>query len=145
MYEASSPADEWGTHANDHGHKFEAGSGSQTGPCTSALDEEGEGEGIIEPVPINTPTSWCTRMLIVPKSSGEPRRTVDFKALNDASVRQTHHTKSPFALASEVPRGTVKSVLDVWNAYHSVPIRTEDKDKSTFITPWGRFRYLRAP
>ena len=101
--------------------------------------------GIIEPVPINTPTSWCSRMVIVPKSSGEPRRTVDYKALNDASVRQTHHTKSPFALASEVPRGTVKSVLDVWNAYHSVPIRAEDKDKTTFITPWGRYRYLRAP
>ena len=65
--------------------------------------------GIIEPVPLNTPTSWCSRMVIVPKSNGEPRRTVDFKALNEASVRQTHHTKSPFMLASEVPRGTVKS------------------------------------
>ena len=43
--------------------------------------------GIIEPVPINTPTSWCSRMVIVPKSSGEPRRTVDFKALNDASQK----------------------------------------------------------
>ena len=63
--------------------------------------------GIIEPVLINTPTCWCSRMVIVPKSSGELRRMVDFKALNDASVRQTHHTKSPFALASEVPRGTV--------------------------------------
>ena len=34
--------------------------------------------------------------------------------------------------------------LDVWNSYHSVPIREEDKDKTTFITPWGRFRYCRA-
>ena len=42
--------------------------------------------GIIKPVPINTPTSWCSRMVIVPKSSGEPCRTVDFKALNDTSV-----------------------------------------------------------
>ena len=24
-------------------------------------------------------------------------------------------------------------------------IRAEDKDKLTFITPWGRYRYLRAP
>ena len=70
---------------------------------------------------------------------------MEFKALNDASVLQTHHTKSPFAFASEVPRGIVKSVLDVWNAYHSVPIRAEDKDKLTFIMPWGRYRYLRAP
>ena len=39
----------------------------------------------------------------------------------------------------------VKSVLDVWNTYHSVPIRAEDKDKTTFITTWGHYRYLRAP
>ena len=48
-------------------------------------------------------------------------------------------------LASEVPRGTVKSVLDVWNTYHSLPIRAEDKDKLTFIMLCGRYRYLRAP
>ena len=54
--------------------------------------------GIIEHIPINTPTSWCSRMVSFPKSSGEPRRMVDFKALNDASVRKTYYTKSPFAL-----------------------------------------------
>ena len=69
---------------------------------------------------------------------------MDFKALNDASVCQTPQTKSPFMLVPEVLRGTVISVLDVCNEYHSVPIRAEDKDKLTFITPWGRYRYLRA-
>ena len=84
-------------------------------------------------------------MVVVPKHSGEPRRTVDLQALNRASVRQTHHTRSPFMLASAVPAGTVKSVLDVWNSFHSVPLRMEDRDKTTFITPWGRFRYKVAP
>ena len=101
--------------------------------------------GIIEPVPLNTPVTWCARMVVVAKHDGSPRRTVDFKALNSASKRQTHHTKSPFQLASEVPARMKKSVLDVWNAYHSVPIRQEDQHKLTFITPWGRFRYKRAP
>ena len=84
-------------------------------------------------------------MVIVPKSSEEPRRTADFKALNGTSVRQTHQTNSPFALASDFPRGTVMSVLDVYNAYHSFPIRAKDKDETTFITPWGRYCYLSAP
>merc|ERR1711888_439026 len=35
--------------------------------------------GIIEEVPVNTPTMWCSRMVCVPKHTGEPRRTVDFK------------------------------------------------------------------
>ena len=101
--------------------------------------------GVIEPVPINTPVTWCSRMVVVPKHSGEPRRTVDLQALNRASVRQTHHTKSPFMLASAIPAGKIKSVLDIWNSFHSVPLRLEDREKTTFITPWGRFRYRVAP
>ena len=101
--------------------------------------------GIIEPVPLNTPSKWCARMVVVPKHDGSPRRTVDFRALNSASRRQTHHTQSPFILASKVPANMKKSTLDVWNAYHCVPIREEDKEKLTFITQWGRFRYCSAP
>ena len=101
--------------------------------------------GVIEPVPVNTPVTWCSRMVVVPKHSGEPRRTVDMQALNRASVRQTHHTKSPFMLASAVPANKIKSVLDVWNSFHSVPIVKEDRHKTTFITPWGRFRYRVSP
>ena len=69
--------------------------------------------GIIEPVPINTPTTWCARMVVVAKHDGSPRRTVDFRELNSASQRQTHHKKNPFTLASEVPSHMKKSVLDV--------------------------------
>ncbi|CAC5367817.1 unnamed protein product [Mytilus coruscus] len=38
-----------------------------------------------------------------------------------------------------------KTVTDAWNGYHSVPIREEDRHFTTFITPWGRFRYKVAP
>ena len=101
--------------------------------------------GVIEPVPLNTPVTWCHRMVTVPKHNGEPRRTVDMQSLNKASVRQTHYTKSPFMLASSVPADKIKSVLDVWNSFHSVPLVEEDRDKTTFITPWGRYRYRVAP
>ena len=80
----------------------------------------------------------------MPKHNGEPRRTVDFKELNKASKRQTHHSRSPFRLAMEVPRSTKKSILDVWNAYHSVMIRKEDRDKTAFIMEEGKYRYLRT-
>ena len=101
--------------------------------------------GVIEPVPLNTPVTWCARMIVVPKHSGEPRRTVDLQGLNRSSVRQTHPLQSPFKLASDVPAGKVKSVLDVWNSFHSVPVREEDRHKLTFVTQWGRFRYKVAP
>ena len=60
-------------------------------------------------------------------------------------MRQTHHTRSPFMLASSVPAGKMKSVVDIWNSFHSVPLMEADKDKTTFIAPWGRFRYRVSP
>ncbi|VDI45747.1 Hypothetical predicted protein [Mytilus galloprovincialis] len=77
--------------------------------------------------------------------NGKSRRTVDFQALNAHAIRETHHTQSPFHQARSVPRGKKKTVFDAWNGYHSVPIREEDRHLTTFITPWGRYRYKTAP
>ena len=38
--------------------------------------------GVIEPVPIGEPVTWCHRMVVCAKKDGTPRRTVDFQALN---------------------------------------------------------------
>ena len=52
---------------------------------------------------------------------------------------------TPFKLARRIPKGTFKTVTDAWNGYHGVPLRESDKHLTTFITPFGRFRYTRAP
>jgi hypothetical protein len=101
--------------------------------------------GVLERVDQNTPVTWCSRMVVTAKADGTPRRTVDLQPLNKHSVRQTHHVPTPFHLADRIPQGTKKTVTDAWNGYHSVPIRDEDKHVTTFITPWGRFRYRVAP
>jgi hypothetical protein len=35
------------------------------------------------------------------------------------------------------------TLLDIQNAYWNIPIRDKDKDKTGFVTPFGRFRYER--
>ena len=101
--------------------------------------------GVIERVPSGTETTWCHRMVIVPKKDGKPRRTVNFQPLNQFSSRQTHHTMPPFHQATSIPANTVKTVLDAWNGYHSVALEESCRHLTTFITPWGRFRYRTAP
>ena len=101
--------------------------------------------GVLEKVGTNTPATWCSRMVVTGKSDGTPRRTVDLQPQNRHAVRQTHHVESPFHLAVRVPQSTIKTVTDAWNGYHSVPIREEDRHLTTFITPWGRYRYKVAP
>ena len=101
--------------------------------------------GVIEPVPIGTPVKWWHRMVVVAKKDGEPRRTVDLQALNQHAARETHYTSSPFQQARMVPHNKKKTVFDAWNGYHSIPLREEDRPYTTFITPWGRYRYCVAP
>ena len=101
--------------------------------------------GVIERVPHGEPTTWCHRMVITRKHNGRPRRTVDLSPLNRHCLRETHGVRSPFQLARSVPPSTWKTVTDAWNGYHSVPIRAEDRHLTTFVTPFGRWRYRRAP
>ncbi len=101
--------------------------------------------GIIEPVPQGEVGDWCSRMVITPKASGKPRRTIDFQALNKATLREIHHTPSPFNLVSSIPGNKLKTVLDAWNGFHNLMLDSESKELTTFITEWGRYRYCRGP
>lgn len=101
--------------------------------------------GVLERVPPNTPTTWLHNMVLTSKTDGTPRRTVDLQQLNRYCDRETHHTVPPAKQARAVPPNTVKTVTDAWNGYHAIPIRQEDRHKTTFITEEGRFRYCRAP
>ena len=100
---------------------------------------------IIEAVPQGTVSEWCSRMVVVAKKDGSPRRTVDLQKLNEATYREVHHTQTPFNLVSTVPKNTYKTVVDAWNGYHSLPLSPEAKDATTFLTIFGRYRYCRAP
>ncbi len=101
--------------------------------------------GVLERVPLGEPTTWCFKMVVTRKDDGSPRRTVDLSPMNKHCERELHTSKSPFTLARSVPDNSVKTVFDAWNGYHSVPIREADRHLTTFTTPWGLFRYKRAP
>ena len=100
---------------------------------------------MIEPVPVGDPVTYCHRMVICAKKDGKPSRTVDMQSLNTNATREIHHTQSPFHQARSVPAGMKKTVFDAWNGYHSVALHPDDRHLTTFITPWGRYRYRVAP
>ena len=101
--------------------------------------------GVLEKVPANTPTKWLHRMVLTPKKDGSPRRTVDLSPLNKVSMRHTHHTRSPFHLASSIPPDQKKTTLDSWNGFHSVSLDEESRKLTCFITPWGVYKYCTSP
>ena len=104
-----------------------------------------EALGVIERVPHGVPVTWCHRMVVTRKHDGTPRRTVDLSPLNKFCKRETFPAEAPFHLARRIPGKTWKTVTDAWNGYHSVPLRESDRHLTTFITPFGKWRYTRAP
>ena len=52
--------------------------------------------GVIEPVPIGEPVTWCHRMVVCAKKTGKPRRTVDLQAvtftLHVKHITLNHHS-----------------------------------------------------
>lgn len=87
-------------------------------------------------------------MVIGEKKNGTPRRTIDFRPINKYILRETHHVPSPFDVASEIPPGTKKTIVDAVDGYHSVILDEESQLLTTFITPFtpnARFCYVRCP
>ena len=48
-------------------------------------------------------------------------------------------------MSVSVPHGKKKTIFDAWNGYHSVPLHPDNQHYTTFITPWGCYRYRTAP
>ncbi len=110
----------------------------------ASIDRDVEA-GILTKVPLNEPTEWCARMVVVKKKDGRPRRTVDFQDLNKQCLREPNHGTSPFHTARQVPDNMWKSTFDAVDGYHSVKLDEASSKLTTFTTPWGRYRYLRFP
>ena len=102
-------------------------------------------EWIIKPVDANEPVEWQHRMVVVRKTNGTPRRTVDMQKLNKATLRTTHPLASPYVKAMSVPSNMFKTVTDAWEGYHSIPLDLESSKMTQFITPFGVYRYKRSP
>ena len=81
----------------------------------------------------------------VGKKDGGLRPCIDYRALNDMTVKDRYPLPL-MASAFELLQGaTVFTKLDLRNAYHLVRIREGDEWKTAFNTPSGHWEYLVMP
>ena len=101
---------------------------------------------LIEQVPVNEPSDWCSRGFFVPKPDGEARLVVDLSPLNEIIERPIH----PFVAGTELIKNLdsnskVFCKLDAVLGYYQIPLDEDSKKLTTFLLASGRYRYLRAP
>lgn len=100
---------------------------------------------IIEPVPVGEVIDWGNPMVVVPKkASSEPRITIDLTGLKKCVRRPAYPVKVPREVVARIPPGMRHfSTLDARHGYWQVLLNVQSRKWTTFITPWGCYRFKR--
>ena len=102
--------------------------------------------GVITPV--TEPTEWCSGMVVVPKAGGKVRICVDLTKLNRCVCRERHMypTSRPVEqILAQLAGAKVFSKLDANSGFWQIPLANELSLLTTFITPFGRYRFNCLP
>ena len=94
---------------------------------------------------IEEPTDWCSGMVVVPKSNGKVRICVDLTKLNESVHRERHPLPAVDQVLAQLAGAKVMSKLDANAGFWQIPLSEESSRLTTFITPFGRYRFHRLP
>ena len=81
----------------------------------------------------------------IKKGSKDIRICVDYKHLNQNLIRKKFFIPTFEELSAKLSNATTFSKLDASSGFYQIPIHKDSRDYTTFITPNGRYRFLRLP
>ena len=96
---------------------------------------------------VTQPTEWVSPMVVVSKQSGDVRICVDYVHLN-RSVKREHITNFPQLheeLCAKMQGAKFFTSLDAASGFWQIILADESSELTTFLTPYGRFRFTRLP
>ena len=105
-----------------------------------------ESQGIISKQ--TEPTDWCAPIVVArKKNSDRIRLCVDFSPLNRFVKRERFQSTPPAIAVADIAERKAKyfTVLDALKGYHQCPLDKDSQLLTTFITPFGRYKFMRAP
>ena len=90
-------------------------------------------------------SDWCSPMVVVPKPSGDLRICADLTKLNTSVIRERYMLPTVEHTLGQLTGAKVFSKLDANSGFWQLKLDEESSYLTTFISPFGRFRYLRLP
>lgn len=91
------------------------------------------------------PTPWVNSMVTVVKPNGNVRICIDPKDLNKAIQRSHYPMRTVEEVVSNIPNAKVFSKIDATSGFWHLKLDQESSKLTCFNTPFGRYRFLRAP
>ena len=104
-----------------------------------------EKQGIIAKVGDES-SAWCHPMVVVAKPKEGIRICVDLTKLNRQIKRPILPTTSPRDAISGIKEGSKYfTTIDAKHGYWQIELDESSQNLTTFMTPQGRYKFLRAP
>jgi hypothetical protein len=101
----------------------------------------GELAGILQ----KSTSPYGSMALVVMKKDGTPRVVIDYRALNEVTVKNKYPLPLMDELFDRVAGAQFFSTIDLRNGFHQIAIRPEDREKTAFRTRLGHYEYTVLP
>ena len=88
---------------------------------------------------------WASPIVPVPKKDGSLRICIDYRRLNSVTVPDPYYMITLDEILEKVGNSGCLSKLDLSKGFYQIGIDEESKDKTAFVTPFGKFRFTRMP
>ena len=98
--------------------------------------------GIIRP----SSSPWSSPLHLVPKKeTGSYRICGDFRSLNSVTKPDRYPLPNIRSMSDRLHNKAVFSKIDLFRAYHQIPVHPEDIEKTAVTTPFGLYEYVYMP
>ena len=98
-------------------------------------------QGVVSP----SHSPWSFPMIAVPKKNGKTRWVIDYRRLNDVTIKDSFPLPNIEDNLSRLSQSQIFSGIDGAGAFHVIPIRDQDREKTAFSTPWGLYEFNYMP
>jgi hypothetical protein len=87
-------------------------------------------------------SSWAALVLFVEKKDGRNRMCIDYRALNEVTIKNKYPMPRIEDLFDQLRGASVFSKIDMRSGYHQLRIRPSDVPKTTFTTKYGLYEFM---
>ena len=88
---------------------------------------------------------WNAPIILVKKKDNSMRFVCDFRGLNDVSKKDSYPLPHVRDVIDKMNGAVYWTTLDAASAYWSIPLREQDREKTAFSVPRGKFEFNVTP
>ena len=90
-------------------------------------------------------SQFASPIVIVPKKGGEMRFCIDYRKLNDITIKDRYPLPRIDDTIDSLNGAKLFTSLDLFSGYWQIEIEPEDQHKTSFVCEFGQFEFIRMP